>query len=384
MIIILDGRGAVLNKEFEKINQGSNNSNKIHVIAPFPVNSVLNASFELPNGYVTSNYLMSPLMAINEVLNVWELSITDVAMTQYYGLVKFQIKAINDGITIATAKGLFKVEEGVDWQLPQTPDETTYVQILSALTRVDEAVVNKVNINYTSTDNLTEQMVVNSSLGLKLVKTKNGQTTTFEVKESGCYINGKLIANIDDVLTVENKIPTKVSELENNSGFVDNSVDNLINYYLKNQVFTKQETETAINNKGFITKAVDNLLNYYLKAEVYTKEEVNNLISNINKFKTEIVSELPSENIDPLTMYFIARVDSAGNDYYEEYLYVGNRFELIGTTKLDLAGYVTTEALNTALSNYVQTSALANYYTISEIDALIGNINTALETILGV
>ena len=83
-------------------------------------------------------------------------------------------------------------------------------------------------------------------------------------------------------------------------------------------------------------------------------------------------------------MYFIARVDASGNDYYEEYLYVGNRFELVGTTKLDLAGYVTTEALNTALSNYVQTSALSNYYTKSETDALIGNINAALETILGV
>lgn len=146
----------------------------------------------------------------------------------------------------------------------------------------------------------------------------------------------------------------------------------------------KAEKTDIPDVSGFITNAVDNLLNYYLKSEVYTKEEVRDLISKINKFKTEIVSELPSENIDPLTMYFIARVDASGNDYYEEYLYLGNKFELIGTTKLDLAGYVTTEALNTALSNYVQTSALANYYTISEIDALIGNINTALETILGV
>lgn len=403
MIIILDADGSVLSKEFEKINQGSNNANKIYVVAPWAENTIVNTSFELPNGYVTSNYLMTPLMDINENLGIWELDITDVAMTQFYGIVKFQIKAHIDGKIISTARGKFKVEEGVDWQLPESPDEVTYAQILDALSRTDERFINKVNSNYTHEGLEIEQQIINNSSGIIFVRTLGDETTIFKVKEDGCYINDKKVAISDSVnsnLLKINRIisgdivvgrseksldtPTKVSELENDSGYVDNSVDNLLNYYVKAQTYTKEETETAITNKGFITKAVDNLLNYYLKAEVYTKEEVRDLISNINKFKTEIVSELPSENIDPLTMYFIARVDSAGNDYYEEYLYIGNRFELIGTTKLDLAGYVTTEALNTALSNYVQTSALANYYTISEIDALIGNINTALETILGV
>lgn len=390
MIIILDGDGSVLNKEFERINQGSNNANKIYVVAPWARNTIVNTSFELPNGYVTSNYLMTSLMDINENLGIWELDITDVAMTQFYGIVKFQIKAHIDGKIISTARGKFKVEEGVDWQLPESPDEVTYAQILDALSRTDERFINKVNSNYTHEGLEIEQQIINNSSGIKFVRTLGDETTIFEVKEDGCYINDKKVAISDSVnsnLLKINRIisgdivvgrseksldtPKKVSELENDSGFVDNTVDNLLNYYLKNQVFTKQETETAITNKGFITKAVDNLLNYYLKAEVYTKEEVNNLISNINKFKTEIVSELPSENIDPLTMYFIARVDVSGNDYYEEYLYIGNKFELIGTTKLDLSGYVKTEDLS-------------NYYTKSETDALIGNINTALETILGV
>lgn len=407
MIIFLDEKGSVVSKEFENVNQGSNNANKIYVVAPFPENAVVSASFELPNGYVTQNYLMNVILpdvyntASGRPAKIWELSIQDVPLTEYYGIIKMQIRAVVNQQVIATARIKFKVQEGVDWQLPASPDETTYIQILDAMSRIDEKVVNKVDINYTL--GTTEQKIINDYSGLKIVKVVGDETTTFEVKEDGCFINGEkvmvnedfagLIAEIEKIKSGETVVgvsatsldkPTKVSELENDSGFVDNSVDNLLNYYLKNQVFTKQETETVITNKGFITKAVDNLLNYYLKAEVYTKEEVRDLISNINKFKTEIVSELPSENIDPLTMYFIARVDVSGNDYYEEYLYIGNKFELIGTTKLDLSGYVTTEALNTALSNYVQTAALANYYTKSETDALIGNINTALETILGV
>lgn len=214
-----------------------------------------------------------------------------------------------------------------------------------------------------------------------------------EVKMAVAQVGGGGTSNYEDLenLPQINGVELKGNKTPEQLGIVGNETDPTVPSHVK--AITEQNI-VDWNNKAeqtdipdvseFITNAVDNLLNYYLKSEVYTKEEVRDLISKINKFKTQVVSELPSESIDPLTMYFIARVDASGNDYYEEYLYIGNKFELIGTTKLDLAGYVTTEALNTALSNYVQTSALTNYYTISEIDALIGNVNTALESILGV
>lgn len=370
MIIILDGYGSVLNKEFERINQGSNNANKIYVVAPWAENTIVNTSFELPNGYVTSNYLMTPLMDINENLGIWELDITDVAMTQFYGIVKFQIKAHIDGKIISTARGKFKVEEGVDWQLPASPDEVTYAQILDALSRTDERFINKVNSNYTDEENEIEQQIINSSLGLKFVKTVGDETTTFEIREDGCFINDKKITTSDDVETLWGLIaqiqsgemvvgvaresldtPTKVSELENDSGYVDNSVDNLLNYYLKNQVFTKQETETAINNKGFITKAVDNLLNYYLKAEVYTKQEVNEIVSAIKTISFEVVDELPLSG-EKNVIYLLPKTGST-NNAYEEYIYVSNSWEMIGTTEIDLSNYYTKDETDNLLENAV-------------------------------
>ena len=42
------------------------------------------------------------------------------------------------------------------------------------------------------------------------------------------------------------KYPSKTSDLENNSNFITNSVNNLINYYLKSEVYTKEEVQTLI------------------------------------------------------------------------------------------------------------------------------------------
>ena len=41
-------------------------------------------------------------------------------------------------------------------------------------------------------------------------------------------------------------IPSKTSELNNDSGFVDTSVNNLVNYYLKTDTYTKTEVDNKI------------------------------------------------------------------------------------------------------------------------------------------
>jgi len=55
------------------------------------------------------------------------------------------------------------------------------------------------------------------------------------------------------------------------------------------------------NDSGFITKAVSDLENYYTKTETYTKTEVNNLVSNFGGF--EVVAELPTTNIKTNVIY---------------------------------------------------------------------------------
>lgn len=95
---------------------------------------------------------------------------------------------------------------------------------------------------------------------------------------------------------------------------------------------------------SFITASVDNLINYYLKSETYTKAEVAALIGAIQQFHYEIyasTSEVttPADNV----LYLIGPASISGSDKYEEYVYANNTFVKIGDTSIDLSGYATIE-----------------------------------------
>ena len=56
--------------------------------------------------------------------------------------------------------------------------------------------------------------------------------------------------------------------------------------------------------------------------------------------KIEIVDELPEVG-DPTVLYLLAKEDPEEGDYYDEYLWYDNQWELIGSTQIDLSDYCT-------------------------------------------
>jgi hypothetical protein len=88
--------------------------------------------------------------------------------------------------------------------------------------------------------------------------------------------NTNIQNNANEIERVERLIPTKTSELQNDSGFIDNSVNNLINYTLTTQTGSKIDLE--INSST-----------YELTAKLYDKN--NNLIS------TSTTIDLPLESM---------------------------------------------------------------------------------------
>lgn len=56
----------------------------------------------------------------------------------------------------------------------------------------------------------------------------------------------------------------------------------------------------------------------------------------------QIVDELPTENISLTTIYFKHMTTTKPHNVYEEWMYINNDWELIGTTEMDLSGYATT------------------------------------------
>ena len=81
-----------------------------------------------------------------------------------------------------------------------------------------------------------------------------------------------------------------------------------------------------------------------------------------------IVQVLPTTDIQTNVIYLVPKNPSGTNDAYNEYAYINNSWEMLGTTQIDLSGYVTTTSLNTILQDYATTT-----YVTTAINNAIGN-----------
>lgn len=99
------------------------------------------------------------------------------------------------------------------------------------------------------------------------------------------------------------------------------------------------KTSDLNNDSGFITNAVNDLTNYYKKTETYTQAEVNALVQNFQWF--EIVATLPTTNIKTNVIYMLWPTGSWA-DKYEEYVYASNAWVKIWDTSVDLTNYFNT------------------------------------------
>lgn len=127
--------------------------------------------------------------------------------------------------------------------------------------------------------------------------------------------------------------------------------------------FIPTSVSDLINDVGFITNTVDNLVNYYDKSETYTKQEIEQIVGSIASFHIEVVQELPTEDISLSTIYLVPLESPKANNHYEEYIYVNNSWELIGTTEIDLTNYYTKSEVDALVDRYTAGNGIiiANY-----------------------
>lgn len=121
------------------------------------------------------------------------------------------------------------------------------------------------------------------------------------------------------------------------------------------------KTSDLTNNSGFITKAVNDLVNYYLKSETYSKTEVDDIVTAIKNSRFEVVATLPTTDIKTNVIYLVPKSPSQTSNVKDEYINLDGTtagWEKIGDTEIDLSDYVTTQALNTALAAYTTTADL--------------------------
>ena len=78
------------------------------------------------------------------------------------------------------------------------------------------------------------------------------------------------------------------------------------------------------------------------------------IINATSSLKMQVVEELPTQDIDTDTIYLVESTDSAEQNVYDEYIYVNNNWEKIGTTALDLSKYATKEYVDDKDNNNVK------------------------------
>lgn len=239
----------------------------------------------------------------------------------------------------------------------------------------------------------TSQLTNDSNLVVdaKYVHTDNNYTTT-EKNKLANLSNYNDTALVTRITTAENSIKNNTTAINTNTQDITNNTAGIsanseaieanaadivtINNTLKNKADTSAiptKLSQLSNDKGFITNAVNNLTNYYKKSEVYTQTEVNNLIANISTLDIEVVTELPATG-NPSTIYLVAK-DPETNDIYDEYLYINAKWERIGTTAIDLTPYALKTEIPTKVSELTNDKGyLTTHQTVATV-AKTGSYN---------
>ncbi|MBQ6631953.1 MAG: hypothetical protein IJH55_07615 [Romboutsia sp.] len=154
----------------------------------------------------------------------------------------------------------------------------------------------------------------------------------------------------------------KIVFITEDGNYTDYIEDN--RYILKNNVTRYRKVKAYVwltestENKDFRSELFQLEFNYnedpsdYIPSEQEKSQiealidELDSLIEEVESLPTmsrEIVEELPTEDIDPNTIYMVLREDSEPNNIYDEWLYINDEWEKIGSTDINLNDYCTND-----------------------------------------
>jgi len=165
--------------------------------------------------------------------------------------------------------------------------------------------------------------------------------------------NGTALTVTDKTVNVT--VPTTVSELTNDSGYItsaDAGDTNVIETVKVNGTALTVSSKAVNVTVPTKVSALTNDSDYQTADEV--SSAISNAIADITGISYSIVSSLPSTG-EAGVIYLVPLDDTETNNIYEEYIYVSSKFEKIGTTDVDLSDYVKTSDLTGITNSEIDT-----------------------------
>ena len=269
----------------------------------------------------------------------------------------YEVSLYKDNSKLTSASDKFKVNAEqviIDGEIIETYTpmfDNLLSDLSSALQEADNIDIDVEKIGNTATVSITKKDGTNKSVqiidGLKgdkgadakinevnTLSIEAGTNITLDQEGNTLTINstGGGSGGTSNYNALTNKPKINNVELNGNKTSSDLGLQPAGNYALESEI-------PDVSN--FVTNTVDNLVNYYKKSETFTKQEVNNLISAITTMDIQVVQTLPVQDISTTTIYLVPKTTAEQNDAYDEYIYVSNNWEHIGSTDIDLSGYQT-------------------------------------------
>lgn len=175
------------------------------------------------------------------------------------------------------------------------------------------------------------------------VEGKDLSTNDYTTEEKNKLANIEATAQVNVIESVEvNGVEATISDKKASVSIETGTIDEIkVNGVA--QTITNKSVDIAVPTK------VSNLNNdskFQTDTEVQTA--INNAIKDITGIDFQIVDTLPSTGVKG-TIYLVPNSGSSPN-VYDEYIWVNNKYEKIGTTEVDLSNYWSKTEL-TSLSN---------------------------------
>lgn len=201
----------------------------------------------------------------------------------------------------------------------------------TAKTKVDEKVV-----EYNTNDELTLVGFADAATGARLQKTATGVEW--------------VVPGSDGTMT-EAEVQQAINDLNRDVTNLGTNLDAV------EKIVGKKSTEEGVASTGLIGRvealeAQDGVLAGEIDAletsltNVYTKTETDSAIAAaiaaVDHLSREIVVALP-ETANENVIYMIPREGGAGQDVYNEYMYINGAWEIIGNTSVDFTDYAKKE-----------------------------------------